>query len=103
MERDNLMAIINNLRNSFDDAENRDELLNQISNEVSALYDTNDTLSSSNSEYVTANEQLRAANMKLFLQIGSEPLKKQEEPPAEPPEKKPLKFEDLFNEKGELK
>lgn len=43
------------------------------------------------------NEKLREANMALFLKVG-DPSKKPEE------EQSPdLKYEDLFNEKGELK
>lgn len=105
MERNDLMSIINNLRNSFDDTENRENLLNQISDEISTLYDNTDTLTASNNEYINQNEQLRNANMKLFLQIGSD--KPNNPPTPNPPieEKQPekLKYENLFNEKGELK
>ena len=103
MERDNVMALVNELRNSFEDAESREGILNQISDEISALYDANTTLTNSNSEYISQNEQLRAANMKLFLQVGAQAIEPTVQQPAEDTVKQPLKFEDLFNEKGELK
>ena len=46
------------------------------------------------------NEKLREANMKLFLRVGDH----KEEDPAKDKDTAPdLKYEDLFNEKGELK
>ena len=53
-------------------------------------------------ELTTANESLRAVNTKLFLQVGASEKKEQEEEKKEE-ENKPLPFDDLFNEKGELK
>lgn len=103
MERDNVMALFTQLRNSLDDAEGRDDIINRISDEVSTLFDANATLSNSNSEYITQNEQLRAANMKLFLQVGAQTIEAAAPQPKEKEERQPLKFEDLFNEKGELK
>lgn len=46
-----------------------------------------------------ANENLRQANMNLFLQVGKKPEK--EEPTPEPAKKR--EFKDLFDEKGGLK
>ena len=45
------------------------------------------------------NEQLREANMKLFLQVGDH----KEKAPEDKEQTPDLKYEDLFNEKGELK
>jgi regulator of replication initiation timing len=51
-------------------------------------------------EKLTAdNEKLRQANMNLFLKVGET---KKEEQQQEQKDTKP-KFDDLFNEKGELK
>lgn len=49
-------------------------------------------------QFKTDNENLRATNMKLFLQVGSKG-----EPKKPTEEEKELKYDDLFNEKGELK
>lgn len=49
-------------------------------------------------ELTTANEQLRQANMNLFLKIGSV----KEPDPTPQPDTTP-KYEDLFDDKGNLK
>lgn len=66
-------------------------------------------------QYKTANEELQSKynvalekNMELFLQVGSAPKPNEINPPSgeEPPkdgEEPKLKYEDLFNEEGELK
>ena len=101
MDRTEIMNLIANLRIDIDNAESRESLIDRISEAVNTVYDANDTLSNSNAEYVRANEQLRSANMKLFTQIGAEPVKTETKPQEEEPKK--LSFDDLFNEKGELK
>ncbi len=50
------------------------------------------------------NENLRKANMKLFLRVGEteKEVHKQDPKPEVKLEEKQLPFSDLFNEKGEL-
>ena len=97
MERDELMQLIGTLR-SDDDSTERESLITQISDAVNAAYDNADRLANANSEYVRTNEQLRKANMELFVQIGE----RRAEPTAEPQKetKTKLTFDELF--KGEL-
>lgn len=73
-----------------------------------------DELTETNTKYTEANtkntelnskiEQLKNVNMDLLLKVGSQ---KVDEPtinkPTDQQEDKPLKFEDLFDEKGEIK
>ena len=99
--RTDALNLISKLREDIDNTETRSDILDQLSDTLSAAYDSVDSLNTANQELVHNNEQLRKANMKLFLQIGSEPQVTPEPKPQEPPARVP--FADLFNEKGELK
>lgn len=100
-KRTDVLNLISKLRDDIDNTETRSALIDQISDSISEAYDSVDTLNTANQELIHNNEQLRKANMKLFLQIGSEPQPAPEPKPQEPPARVP--FSDLFNEKGELK
>lgn len=102
MDKETFLQLVTEIGTCEDDA-NRRALLGQLSNDVGGVFDERDTLTTNNNNLTNDNEQLRAANMKLFLQVGN---KTQEQSNRDnglqnPPEKR--KFEDLFNEKGELK
>lgn len=58
-----------------------------------------ETLSSSHDELKQSNEALRNVNNKLLLKVGEVPTEPKKDPE---PHHEPRKFEDLFNEKGEL-
>lgn len=67
---------------------------NELSlNELAEMKSSNDTLNQS-------VKALQNANTKLLMKVGEVPT---EEKPPEGTPKTPMKFEDLFNEKGELK
>ena len=101
MERDELLSLIAGLRNQTEDEEARQNLITQISDEVTGVYTSLETSNSANKELATANEQLRSANMKLFQKIGAEPeVKPTDKGDEEPPKKR--SFNDLFNDKGEF-
>ena len=74
--------------------------LTDLSDSVSDIFDTSESLTVSNNSLKEENESLRSANMKLFLKIGDTNKKPEDEAP-EPKEKR--SFDNLFNEKGELK
>lgn len=75
--------------------------LAELTEEVSAVFDSNESLTQQNQQYVQDNESLRSANMRLFLQVGEQ---RQPEPPApEPPKPTKLSFNDLFDERGNIK
>ena len=63
------------------------------------IYDDYANAETARAAAVADNENLREANMKLFLRVGDH--KEPETPAKETPPK--LKYQDLFNEKGELK
>lgn len=83
-----------------DDAERR-ELLAKLSEDGIGIYDDFATAEAARATAEANNEKLREANMKLFLRVG-DPNKEPEGPAKEKPEPE-LKYENLFNEKGELK
>lgn len=85
---------------SCEDEVSRRELLTELSDEGTKLFDRNAELDSSNRQLSDDNEKLRSANMKLFLKVG-ESRQPEADPDTQPTEKR--KFSDLFNEKGGLK
>ncbi len=81
----------------------RRELLAQLGEEASKDYDDFATLTETNKTLTADNETLRNANMKLFLRVGGA---KEEQPNGhDNPQNNDtnLTYENLFNEKGELK
>ena len=100
MKKGEFIEAINRIGALEDVAQMRTELAT-LRDSVSADYDTHATVTAERDQYISDNESLRQANMKLFLQVGtntpsSEPKKAQEP-------KTDLKYENLFNEKGDLK
>lgn len=97
MDNETFVGIMNQIKEKTND--DTGEIANLLSdlysgfngrlNEVEQLSEANNTLK-------TNNEALKEQNMKLFLKVGSEVKPIQ-------PEKTSLRYEDLFNEKGELK
>ena len=97
MDKETFLSKITEIGTCEDDVRRR-ELLADLQNESTSLFDRNSELEASNKQYSDDNEKLRSANMKLFLQIGDH-----ETPEYEPKEEpKKLEFKDLFNEKGML-
>ena len=82
------------------DETQRRDLIAALIDDGGADYDSFTTATAERDQLRSDNETLRAANMKLFLRVGS---KTEPDPqPGDPPKAKP-KFEDLFNEKGGIK
>lgn len=98
MTRDEVFAALTQIGTCEDDVQRR-TLLTNVTNELTNVYDSNESLTQSNNTYQTQNEALRSANLELFLQVGN----KGKPEHIDEPEVKEMKFEDLFNEKGELK
>lgn len=98
MTKDELLQNLTTIGTTEDEVERR-SLITSISGEVSGLYDTNETLTASNAKFEADNKKLKEYNMELFLRVGGQ--KKEKEIPEEKGEK--LTYENLFNEKGELK
>lgn len=104
MDKKTFLEKIQEIGTCEDDVTRR-SLLAEVNEGVSGVFDQNEELASSNSSLTEDNEKLRSANMDLFLQIGQpkspEDLTKGSTGLTPPQEKR--KFENLFNEKGEIK
>ena len=79
----------------------REQLL-ELEKEALKDYEERDTASNERDELRKNNETLREANMKLFLQVGSNGKTEPEVKKGNGASEK-LEFKNLFNEKGELK
>ena len=99
LTKDELMERLTNLGTLENDAERR-AIITELSTDLSSVYDANETLKASNFSLEADNKKLQEYNMQLFLRVGNQT--KPKEKIAEP-ETKVLKYENLFNEKGELK
>ena len=82
------------------DETQRRELIAALIDDGGADYDSFATATAERDKLRSDNENLREANMKLFLRVGTH--KDPDPKPGDPPKDKP-KFEDLFNEKGGIK
>ena len=105
MDKDALINLIKDIGTLEDDVERRTKLSN-LSDEVSTLFDTKSTLETEKTKYEEDNEKLRKANMELFLKVGSTKTPEEvqrDTTGVDSQEKKPRKFEDLFDDKGNLK
>ena len=98
MTRDELFQAITDLGTITDDAERRNKLVT-ITDEVKAVCDSNETLTASNNKLTEDNKKLQEYNMSLFLRVGGG----QKTPEDPKPQGETPKYEDLFNEKGEIK
>ena len=83
-----------------EDETQRRELIAQLIEEGGNDYDDHAAAVAARDQALADNEDLRAANMKLFMRVG-DPKKPDVDPNPNAPEKR--KFENLFNEKGGLK
>jgi hypothetical protein len=100
LTRDELLNKLTNIGTSQDEAERR-TLLTEITEDLTSVYDSNETLTKANAKFEADNKKLQEHNMKLFLKISDQtkPV-----PKVEKQEKQEnLKYENLFNDKGELK
>lgn len=104
MERNEVLDVINTIGTCEDEGERR-TLLDSLRDEINGVYDENENLTNQNNDLVQANESLRSTNMDMFLQLGEQKSKKDiiKNETGSDSEPEPRKFEDLFNDKGELK
>lgn len=98
MTRDELLQALTEIGTIEDGAERRNRLTT-ITDEVRTVYDSNETLTASNTKFEEDNKKLQEYNMQLFLRVtGQQKTPEPEKTPTDTP-----KYEDLFNEKGEIK
>lgn len=103
MNKEELLNLIQEAGTTEDEAERRVKLA-ELSDSVSDLYDKDTKLEESVKNLEERNEKLREANMELFTRVGIQKDPEEETGTDEDPEEpERRKFDDLFNEKGELK
>lgn len=102
MNKDTFLEKIKEIGTLEDEVERR-TALTDLTDSISSIFDTNNNLVEENNKYKEDNEKLRSANMQLFLKVGTGKTEQENKKEYEEEEKKPRKFEDLFNEKGEIK
>lgn len=76
------------------------EILTALSEAFEGVMDNLDAANANVTTLTANNEKLRRVNADLFLKVGSKPTPETKQESSEIPD---LKFDDLFNEKGELK
>ena len=105
MNKDEFLEMIKQIGTIEDDTERRTKLT-ELTDGVSNIFDSIEDLTEKNKNYEEDNEKLRNANMQLFLRVGANKTEKeiQEDQIGKTEEEKdPRKFEDLFDDKGNLK
>lgn len=105
MDKDTFLERIKEIGTIESDVDRRTKLT-ELTDDITAIFDSNTTLLEENNKYKEDNEKLRSANMQLFLRVGSEktPEEVREDNLGKNiKEKEPRKFEDLFDEKGNIK
>jgi regulator of replication initiation timing len=105
MTKEEILAKIQEAGTTESETDRR-EILAQLSDSISADYDNFSEVTKQVEQLTTDNETLRSANMKLFLRVGGKTPEEsvKDTTGADPePEEEELKYEDLFNDKGELK
>lgn len=81
------------------------EILTQLSDDYEKTLTESETLTKANETLTANNEKLRQVNADLFLKVGTtktETHNEQQNNADNQGNEKPLPFEALFNEKGEL-
>lgn len=99
MNRDELLQSLTELGTIEDAAERRSKIV-AISGEINSVFDSNESLTASNTKLEEDKQKLQNYNMELYLQIGGKSPKKGDDPDSKTED---LKYENLFDEKGELK
>lgn len=101
MNREELSQVLTEIGTVTDEAQRRN-LITQVTGAVNELFQSNETLTQANTDYEQQVQKLQGYNMELYLQVQGQ---KKSDPSKDMggEEKPPLKYEDLFNEKGELK
>lgn len=99
MNKEEFLESITAIGSSEDDVARR-ELLADLSEKVTSIFDDNNTLTENNKNLAADNEKLREANMKLFLRVGEQ---REPDTPKTDPTPERRSFKNLFDEKGNIK
>lgn len=105
MDKNEFLEMVKQIGTLEDEVERRTKLT-ELTDSVSSIFDSNVELMEKNKQFEEDNEKLRNANMQLFLKVGANKTEKevQEDQVGKvEEEKEPRKFDDLFDDKGNLK
>lgn len=105
MDKNEFLEMVKQIGTVEDEVERRTKLT-ELTDSVSSIFDSNVELMEKNKQFEEDNEKLRNANMQLFLKVGANKTEKevQEDQVGKvEEEKEPRKFDDLFDDKGNLK
>lgn len=105
MDKNEFLEMVKQIGTIEDEVERRTKLT-ELTDNVSSIFDSNVELMEKNKQFEEDNEKLRNANMQLFLRVGANKTEKevQEDQVGKvEEEKEPRKFDDLFDDKGNLK
>ena len=105
MNKQEFLDAIKEIGTIEDDVERRTKLT-ELTDSISTIFDSNVDLMEKNKKFEEDNEKLRSANMQLFLRVGANKSEKeiqQDQTGQTEEEKDPRKFEDLFDDKGNIK
>lgn len=100
-------TIINKIKeiDSIEDVAERREKLTELTEEVGTIFDTYTSVVEEDKKLREDNEKLIEYNRKLFMKVGIDKTDEQIEKDTTgvDPVKDPRRFEDLFDDKGNLK
>lgn len=100
MTKEEMIAAIQQVGTCENDTE-RLTLLSDLQDGLTSDYDSLEAITNERDSLKNDNEDLRRANMKLFLKVGQKDTS--DDLPQEDEQKEKRKFEDLFDEKGGIK
>lgn len=104
MDKNEFLEKIKEIGTVEDDVERR-TMLTDLTESITNIFDTNNELMEKNKQFEEDNEKLRSANMQLFLRVGANKSDNeiQADQTGVEADKEPRKFENLFDDKGNLK
>jgi len=104
MDKETLINKIKEI-DSIEDVADRREKLTELTEEVSTIYDTYTNTLEMDQKLKEENEKLIEYNRKLFMKVGMDktPEQVEKDTTGTDPVPNPRKFEDLFDDKGNLK
>jgi hypothetical protein len=112
MTKEEFLAKTKEISSNLNDQAKVNSLLTGLYEEYEKTFDSNTQLTSVNETLTTKNQELKEFNMDLFMKLGKQEKDQNNQENnnsfkmdegEEDKEKPKLKYEDLFNEKGELK
>lgn len=102
MNKTDFISRIQAIGTCEDDSQRR-TLLSDLQSDCESDYDRLENLETENAQLETDKEELRKANMRLFLKTTETQPQANTNSGSEGDNDEPLKYENLFDEKGDLK